>query len=35
MRNTELEKLDGLVGEWATTLSDARSAASGRASGVP
>jgi hypothetical protein len=23
MRNTELEKLDGLVGEWATTLSDA------------
>jgi hypothetical protein len=23
MRNTELEKLDGLVGEWTTTLSDA------------
>jgi hypothetical protein len=23
MRNTELEKLDGLVGEWSTTLSDA------------
>lgn len=23
MRNTELEKLDGLVGEWTTTMSDA------------
>jgi hypothetical protein len=23
MRNTELEKLDGLVGEWTTTISDA------------
>jgi hypothetical protein len=23
MRNTELEKLDGLVGEWKTTISDA------------
>jgi hypothetical protein len=23
MRNTELDKLDGLVGEWTTTLSDA------------
>jgi hypothetical protein len=23
MRNTELEKLDGLVGEWRTTISDA------------
>jgi hypothetical protein len=23
MRNTELEKLDGLLGEWTTTLSDA------------
>ncbi|MQA26374.1 MAG: hypothetical protein GEU94_13095 [Micromonosporaceae bacterium] len=23
MRNTELEKLDGLVGEWMTTISDA------------
>jgi len=23
MRNTELEKLDGLVGRWTTTLSDA------------
>jgi hypothetical protein len=23
MRNTELDKLDGLVGEWTTTISDA------------